>query len=422
VVAVSDADQDSLPAQLADRAVRIGPASAGASYLRQDVLLAAASGTGCDAIHPGYGFLSENPVFAAACEDAGIAFVGPPARVVKAMGNKLEARAIAERHGVPVAPGSPSVGSVDDAAVIVDRIGYPVLFKAAAGGGGRGIRIVAAPDQLAETFRSASAEAEASFGDGTLYVECHIRDARHIEVQVFGDQHGAVLHLGERDCSLQRRYQKIVEEAPAFGTPQDVLSAIRTSAVELARGIGYENAGTVEFIYDQERREFYFLEMNTRIQVEHPVTEEVTGLDLVETQLRVAAGEPLGIDQHQVRIEGHAIECRITAESAADNFRPSPGLITGWRTPGGPGVRLDTHCYPGYRVPAYYDSLLAKLVTWGADRAQAIARMRGALAEFQVDGVQTTIPFLAELMADPDYVGGRVNTTWVENRPGSPGV
>ena len=419
VVAVSEVDRDSLPARLADRSVCIGPSRAAASYLNSDALLATALGAGCDAVHPGYGFLAENPDFGAACERNGLVFVGPRPETVKTMGNKLTAREIAEQAGVPVVPGSSSVATFGDAAAVVEAIGYPVLLKAAAGGGGRGIRIVHAPDELRGTFQSAAAEAEAAFGDGTLYAERFIADGRHIEVQVFGDQQGNVIHLGERDCSLQRRYQKIVEEAPATLVPDALRQEIRDSAVALAAGIGYTNAGTVEFIYDQQRREFHFLEMNTRIQVEHPVTEEITGIDLVQLQLRVAGGEPLGIEQSDVRFTGHAIECRITAEQPSAGFRPSPGLITRWDPPEGPGVRLDTHCFSGYRVPPFYDSLLAKLITSGDDRTQAIERMQTALESFSVEGVDTGITFLAGLMAHPDYRRGHVNTRWVEEQSGA---
>jgi len=419
VVAVSEVDRDSLPARLADRAVCIGPSRAAASYLNTDALLATALGTGCDAVHPGYGFLAENPDFGAACERNDLIFVGPRPETVKTMGNKLAARRIAEQAGVPVVPGSSSIATFTDAAGVVEDIGYPVLLKAAAGGGGRGIRIVHHPDELRDTFQSAAAEAEAAFGDGTLYVERYIADGRHIEVQVFGDQQGSVIHLGERDCSLQRRYQKIVEEAPASLVPDALRQSILDSAVALAAGIGYSNAGTVEFIYDQQRREFHFLEMNTRIQVEHPVTEEITGIDLVQLQLRVAAGEPLGIEQAEVPFKGHAIECRITAEQPSAGFRPSPGLITSWEPPEGAGVRLDTHCFAGYRVPPYYDSLLAKLITSGADREQAIERMQAALGDFHVEGVDTGISFLSGLMAHPDYRSGHVNTRWVEGQSGA---
>jgi acetyl-CoA carboxylase, biotin carboxylase subunit len=416
VVAVSDADRDSLAARLADRAVCIGPARPSASYLNSDALLATALGTGADAVHPGYGFLAENAAFAAACEAEGLTFVGPRSETVHAMGNKLAAREAARRSGVPLVPGTDSVASAADARAVAAAIGYPVLFKAAAGGGGRGIRIVHGPDDLEPAFRGAAAEAAAAFGDPTLYLERYVTTGRHIEVQVVGDTAGRVVHLGERDCSLQRRYQKVLEEAPAAAVPEHAREAIRRSAVLLAGAIGYRNAGTVEFLYDEERDEHYFLEMNTRIQVEHPVTEMVTGVDLVALQLRVAAGEPLPFAQDDVTITGHAIECRINAETPEEGFRPSPGRITRWQPPTGDGVRLDTHCFEGYVVPPFYDSLLGKLVVHGRDRAEALDRTRAALDGFVVEGVATTIPFHRWLLDQPDVVSGRFDTRWLEGR------
>jgi acetyl-CoA carboxylase biotin carboxylase subunit len=414
VVAVSEADRDSEAARLADRSVCIGPARARDSYLNQDALLAAALGVGADAIHPGYGFLAENAAFADACGEHGVTFVGPAGDSIRTMGDKLAAREVAERHGVPVVPGSGRIDSVDDAARVADSLGYPVLFKAAAGGGGRGIRIVSDPAELRSTYTHAMAESEAAFGDGTVYLERYVETARHIEVQVFADRYGNVIHLGERDCSMQRRYQKLIEEAPASLTPDDVRAALRESAVALARGIGYENAGTVEFVYDADRREHYFLEMNTRIQVEHPVTEEITGLDLVGLQLGVAAGEPLPVAQDEVRFAGHAIECRITAETPETGFRPAPGRITVWRSPQGPGIRIDTHCREGYLVPPFYDSLLAKLVVHGPDRTRAIARTQEALDDFDIGGVGASIDFLGYVVGHDDFASGRFDTRWVE--------
>ena len=418
VVAVSDADRDSLAARIADRAVCIGPAKPAASYLNREALLATALGTGADAVHPGYGFLAENPAFAEACEKEGLTFVGPRSATVHSMGNKLAAREAARRSGVPLVPGTDSVSSAAAARAVADEIGYPVLFKAAAGGGGRGIRIVRAPEELESAFRAASAEAAAAFGDPTLYLERYVTTGRHIEVQVMGDRTGRVLHLGERDCSLQRRYQKVLEEAPAAAVPEHARQAIHRSAVHLAETIGYLNAGTVEFLYDEERDEHYFLEMNTRIQVEHPVTEMITGLDLVRLQLQVAAGEPLPFTQGQVTFSGHAIECRINAESPEQGFRPSPGRITQWEPPTGAGVRLDTHCFEGYVVPPFYDSLLGKLVTHGRDRTEALTRMRTALQSFHVEGVATTIPFHSWLLDQPDVESGRFSTRWLETKLG----
>jgi len=414
VVAVSDADRDSLAARLAGRSVCIGPARSSTSYLNVDAVVTAAVGTGCDALHPGYGFLAENAALADACTEMGVVFVGPRAETIREMGNKIRARELAARAGVPIVPGASDVADFERAASVAKEIGLPILLKAASGGGGRGMQVVRELADLRGAFETASAEARAAFGDGTLYVERLILNARHIEVQIIADQHGKVLHLGERDCTLQRRHQKIVEEGPAALVAEPLLKKIRDAAVALAVGVRYENAGTVEFIVDQDRNEFFFLEVNTRIQVEHPVTEALTGVDLVQEQLRVAAGEPLKLDQKQVRLTGHAIECRINAEAAHKGFRPSPGRITAWREPEHDFVRVDTHCYPGYVVPPFYDSMLAKLIVVGADRAEAVSRTRQVLEEFSVEGIETTLPFLRTLLARPEYVSGAVNTRWVE--------
>ncbi|OGA55618.1 MAG: acetyl-CoA carboxylase biotin carboxylase subunit [Betaproteobacteria bacterium RIFCSPLOWO2_12_FULL_65_14] len=421
VVAVSEADRDSLAARLADRSVCIGPARSAASYLNVGAVVIAAAGSGCDAVHPGYGFLAENAALADACAQKGVTFIGPKPQTLREMGNKIQARALAARAGVPVVPGSADVADYERAAAVADDIGLPILLKAAAGGGGRGMQIVREPRQLRAAFETATAEARAAFGDGTLYVERLIANARHVEVQILGDRFGKALHLGERDCTLQRRHQKIVEEGPAALVAERLRGRIRQAAVDLAVGVGYENAGTVEFIVDQDREEFFFLEVNTRIQVEHPVTEALTGIDLVQEQLRVAAGEPLRLDQAQVRFSGHAIECRINAEAAHKDFRPSPGRISAWRQPEHQYVRVDTHCYPGYVVPPFYDSLLAKLIVVGSDRAQAVERMQRALGEFHIEGVETTVPFLRKLLARPEYISGRVNTRWVETVMAEPG-
>lgn len=413
VVAVSQADRESMAARLADRTVCIGPAHPMGSYLNVGAVVAAALGTGSDAIHPGYGFLAEQPRLPHACVEAGIAFIGPGAESIERMGNKIAARATAQRLGVPVVPGSEKVTSVAQAREAAAAIGLPVLLKAAAGGGGRGMRIVNDIAELQSAFESASAEASAAFGDGTIYLERYIRHARHIEVQVMADHLGNVVHLGERDCSSQRRYQKIVEEAPA--PHLDALrEPLHRAATELARRIGYQNAGTVEFIVDQDVGEFYFLEMNTRIQVEHPVTEMVTGIDLVQEQIRVAGGFPLSIAQTDVRVSGHAIECRVNAESPSREFRPSPGHIERWCEPSGPGIRVDTHCYSGYFVPPYYDSMLAKVIAYAASRAEAIGRMEEALRGFTVDGVDTTIPFLRSVMRAPRLRDGTTHVRWIE--------
>ena len=392
IVAFSEADRDSLGVRLADRAICIGPPQASASYLDQRTILAAALALGVDAIHPGYGFLAENAAFSAACAAEGIIFVGPPPHAITQMGNKVEARRLAIELDVPVIPGSPEPVGADAAIKVAEEVGYPVMLKASAGGGGRGMRLARDAAELAEILGSASAEAKAAFGDGAIYVERYVGRARHIEVQVVFDTHGNGISLGDRDCTIQRRYQKLIEEAPS-ALPGATKQAMSDAALQLCRHVGYTGVGTVEYLFDQDRQEFYFIEMNTRLQVEHPVTELVTGLDLVELQLRVAAGEPLPLTQADVRTLGHAIEFRINAEDPAAGFRPSAGTLAVWSPPSGPGVRVDTHCYAGYRVPPYYDSLLAKVIVWGADRASAYARARRALAEFEVTGLATTLPF-----------------------------
>ena len=416
VAVFSEADRHSMGPQIADRAVCIGPPRSVDSYLRVGALIETALGTGCDALHPGYGFLAESPALAEACVENSIQFVGPRAESIRLMGNKLEAREAVKAYGVPLVPGSPRVRSAQEAASVAAEIGYPVLFKAAAGGGGRGIKIVHESDQLQSTFETAVAESLAAFGDDSLYMERFVGNGRHIEVQVLGDRFGNVVHLGERDCSVQRRYQKIIEEAPAHAVSESLREEIREAAATAARRIGYESAGTVEFMLDQDANKFYFLEMNTRIQVEHPVTEMITGVDLVQEQLRIASGNPLPFTQTDVRFFGHSIECRITAESALRNFQPSPGMLTEWAPPTGPGLRIDTHCYPGYVVPPFYDSMIAKLITRGASRAEAIQRMKDGLMDFRVEGIETNIPFLVWLMDEQDYLEGRLNTRWLEQK------
>ena len=410
VLAVSEADRDSMPARLANRTICIGPASASESYLNYKAIVTAALGTGADAVHPGYGFLAESPELAEACAAEGITFVGPSAEQIRLMGNKLQARMLARECEVPVLPGSEKVHTYEEAAVLAEQIGLPVMMKAAAGGGGRGMKIVTDYKEMRQMFAAASAEARTAFGDDTLYLERFIPNARHIEVQLLGDRFGNVIHLGERDCSLQRRHQKVVEEAPAPGISDARRAEIHHAAVTLARNIHYENAGTVEFIFDQDAQTFYFLEMNTRIQVEHPVSEMITGIDLVQEQLRIAGGEALRFSQDDVKIRGHSIECRITAELATEDFRPSPGRITSWCPPQGPNIRLDTHCYEGYTVPIFYDSMLGKLIVYGIDRAEAIERMRRALDQFTVSGIGTTLPFLRFVMGHPDFAAGKVTT------------
>ncbi|AEA25231.1 Pyruvate carboxylase [Pseudonocardia dioxanivorans CB1190] len=410
VLAVSEADRDSLGARLADRAVCIGPPRAPQSYLDVARIVTAAVATGCDAVHPGYGFLSESPALARACTEHGLTFVGPTAAQLEAMGDKISARRLAREAGVPTLPGSEQVRTPQEALAVAREVGLPLIVKASAGGGGRGMKVVSDVAELPSVLTTAAAEAAAAFGDPTLYVERFVRNARHVEVQVLGDRHGHVVHLGERDCSLQRRNQKVVEEAPAPGLPLQVRDALHAAAVRLARRIGYESAGTVEFVLDRDTGEFFFLEMNTRIQVEHPVTELVTGIDLVQQQLRVAAGEPLAFGQCDVVHRGHAIECRITAEVPSADFRPDAGRITAWDPPGGPNVRVDTHCVPGYLVPVYYDSLLAKLIVYAPTRAEAIARARSALRRFGIEGVRTTVGFLDFLVGRPEFADATMTT------------
>lgn len=414
VLAVSEADRDSLPARLADRTVLIGPANAAQSYLNIPVIITSALAVGADAVHPGYGFLAEVPELAEACAENKLIYVGPqPDHIVK-MGNKLVARAIAQESGVPVLPGSEKVASREEVIQTIENIGLPIMLKAAAGGGGRGMKIITDPKQVKTVFEAASAEAKAAFGDGTMYVEKYIANARHIEVQVLGDKFGNVIHLGERDCSTQRRHQKLVEEAMAPMISEKLRQEIRNAAVKLAENISYENAGTVEFIVDQDEETFYFLEMNTRIQVEHPVTEMVTGADLIEEQIKVANGEKLNLAQSDISFLGHSIECRINAEAPEAGFRPTPGLITKWEMPQGPGVRVDTHCYEGYAIPVFYDSMIAKLIVHGRERDHAIRKMLVALDEFAIEGISTTIPFLKQVLQDEDFTSGHVNTRLLE--------
>ena len=414
VLAVSEPDRDSMAARMAGQVICIGPASASASYLNVGAVVMAAKAAAADAIHPGYGFLAESPDLADACADNGIKLVGPSADHMRQMGHKIEARALAAEAGVPTLDGSERVGSANEALKLAKRIGLPVMLKAASGGGGRGMKIITEAGQFANGFAAASAEARAAFGDDTLYLERYIANARHIEVQVLGDSFGHVIHLGERDCSTQRRHQKLIEEAPAPGISDEFRDNIRVAAVNLARNIGYEGAGTVEFIADQDRGEFYFLEMNCRVQVEHPVTEIITGIDIVQQQFRIAGGAPLEISQDDVTMNGHAIECRINAEIASEDFRPDPGTITTWQPPKGANIRLDSHCYEGYSVPMFYDSLLAKLIVTGPDRASALAAMNEALGQFRIEGIGTTLAFLRHAIGDADFAAGKVNTTLVD--------
>jgi acetyl-CoA carboxylase biotin carboxylase subunit len=414
VVAHSTADSGSLPVRLADESICIGPEDSTQSYLNIPRLIAAAEVTDADAIHPGYGFLAENATFAEICRACSIRFIGPSPEVIRLLGDKVRARELARKSDVPVLPGSEGVvRDQADARAVAEALGYPVLLKAALGGGGRGMRIVWDADTLDAAVRTCQSEAAAAFGSSEIYLEKLVEDARHVEVQVLADGRGQMVHLGERDCSIQRRHQKLVEESPCPIMTEPVRREITGAALRLCRAAGYESAGTVEFLLDPSGR-FYFLEVNTRIQVEHPVTEAVTGLDLIRAQILVAAGEPLGIRQEDVVLRGHAIECRVTAEDPI-SFVPSSGRVTAYVAPGGPGVRVDSHCLTGYTVPPHYDSLLAKVITHGSDRGEALARMRRAMAEFVVEGVKTTIPLHARLLADPRFASGEYSTTFLES-------
>ena len=421
VLAASEPDRDSLPAQLADRVVCIGPAPPAQSYLKVATIVTAALGAGADAIHPGYGFLAEQPELADACAAHGLVFIGPTPENIRNMGDKLVARRLVQALNIPVVPGSTLIGEAADVKPIAARVGFPVLLKAAAGGGGKGMKMVHAADELETACKESAAEARAAFGDDRLYLERVIPNARHIEVQILADRFAHIIHLFERDCSVQRRYQKLIEEAPSPVLSEAMRTQLCQAALKIATAIRYENAGTVEFILDQDQDLFYFLEMNTRIQVEHPITELITGVDLVQEQLRIAQGGALSLTQDQVQMRGHALECRINAESPEADFRPSPGRITQWQAPQGTGIRVDTHCMPGYLMPPFYDSLLAKLIVADSSRMAAIERMQAALNDFIVRGIDTTIPFLSSIMHRSDFVTGRFNTRWLEEVVGSPG-
>ena len=412
VVAYSDADRHSLPVRLADERVCIGPAAPSESYLDVPRILTAAEISGADAIHPGYGFLAESHALAEVCEACRVTFIGPPPESIRTMGDKALARRVMRKAGIPILPGTESgVSGAEEAARIAGEIGYPVLLKASFGGGGRGMRIVTAESELAPALASAASEAQAAFGDAEMYVERYLPSVRHVEVQVFADAHGATVHLGERDCSVQRRHQKLLEEAPAPGLTETTRKKLGETAVKAAEAVGYRNAGTVEFLMDPDGN-FFFSEMNVRIQVEHPVTEMVTGLDLVREQIRVAAGEPLSFSQESVRVAGASIECRINAEDP-ERFIPSPGTITSFHSPGGPGVRVDTAAYAGAVIPPYYDSLVAKLIVHGEDRTHAVARMRRALAEMEVEGIHTTLPLHRRIMESEEFLAGGFDTGFI---------
>jgi acetyl-CoA carboxylase, biotin carboxylase subunit len=406
VIAHSKADADSLPVRLADESICVGPNDARSSYLNMPSIISAAVVTDSEAIHPGYGFLAENAAFAEICRSCGLNFIGPSPEAIRLMGDKAQARVIAKQAGVPVVPGSEHPLKDDaEALEMAEAAGYPVMFKASAGGGGRGMRIVRSRDEAAQAFAACQAEAGAAFGSSEIYCEKFVERARHVEVQVLGDRNGMRVHLGERDCSVQRRHQKLIEESPAPTLPAETRAGLHKAGLLAAAAVNYFSAGTVEFLVDADGR-FYFIEMNTRIQVEHPVTELITGIDLIREQIRIAAGEPLGYRQDAIRFDGHAIECRINAEDP-ETFTPSAGRVTAWVPPGGYGVRVDSHLMAPYAVPPFYDSLLAKIIVHGRDRDEAIARMRRALTETVLEGVKSTIPFHLRLLTLPAFVEGR---------------
>jgi len=413
VAVYSEADVDSMHVQLADEAVCIGPGPSKDSYLKPDRIIAAAEITGADAIHPGYGFLSENARFADICQTSGIVFIGPSADVIRMMGDKATARATAVANGVPITPGSEILTDPDEAYAKAMEIGLPVMIKATAGGGGRGMRPCFKAEEFKSLFQAASNEAMACFGNGDCYMEKLVLNPHHIEFQVIADSHGHFIHLGERDCSMQRRNQKIIEECPSPLITPEMRERMGAASVNLIKAINYQNAGTIEYLVDEAGENFYFMEMNTRIQVEHPVTEEVMGCELIKEQIRVAAGESLSRHVLEATPRGHSIECRINAEDPYNKFMPSPGTITLWYAPGGKGVRVDTHVYSGYSVPPYYDSMIAKLIITGATREIAIARMKRALGEFMIEGIKTTIPFQQEILDHPDFASGKYDIGWV---------
>ena len=409
----STADAHSLHVRFADQSVCIGPAKSADSYLNVPSIISAAEITDAEAIHPGYGFLAENPSFAEVCNSAGIKFIGPTPDSIKLMGDKARARDTARKAGVPILPGSEGVMMVEEDAVSLAReLGFPVIIKAVAGGGGKGMRVVLEESEFASSFMMAQSEALAAFGNADVYLEKYITQPRHIEVQIIADEKGNIVSLGERECSIQRRHQKLVEEAPSVIVDESLRKRMGEMAIALARTVKYRNAGTIEFLMDEDRN-FYFMEMNTRIQVEHPVTELVTGFDLVKEQIRIAAGMPLSFSQEQVHIKGHSIECRINAE-CPEKFTPSPGTISAFNPPGGPGVRVDTAAYTQYVIPPYYDSMIAKLVVYADTREEAIMRMQRALDEFIVEGVKTTIPMHKRILADPDFLQGAISTKFME--------
>ena len=414
VAVYSKADETALHVQLADEAVCIGPAASKDSYLNMENIISATVISGADAIHPGFGFLSENARFAEMCRQCHITFIGPSPELIHKMGNKSEARKTMMEAGVPVVPGTKEpVYTAEEAKTIADNMGYPVMIKASSGGGGKGMRISRSPEDFEENFQMAQMESVSSFSDDTMYIEKYIESPRHIEFQILGDAYGHVIHLGERDCSIQRRHQKVLEESPSPAMNEALREKMGRAAVQAAKAVGYESAGTIEFLLDKHRN-YYFMEMNTRIQVEHPVTEFVTNVDLIKSQIRIAAGEPLNICQEDIEFKGHAIECRINAENPEMNFRPSPGKIERLHLPGGKGIRVDTAVYAGYTIPPYYDSMIAKLIVLGKSRNEAIKKMKSALSEFIVDGIDTNVDFQMEIMNHPKFQSGDFSTDFIE--------
>lgn len=415
VAVYSEADKEALHTQLADEAVCIGPAPSAESYLSMERIISATIVSGADAIHPGFGFLSENSKFAELCEQCRITFIGPGSEVIARLGNKQEARNTMVNAGVPVIPGSsePIYDTVTGAKE-ADRIGYPVIVKAALGGGGKGMRVADTPEEFETSFRTAQKEAQMAFGDNTMYIEHFVRHPRHIEFQILADSMGNVIHLGERDCSIQRNHQKMIEESPCTAISEELRQKMGEAAVKAAKAAGYVNAGTIEFLLEKNNQ-FYFMEMNTRIQVEHPVTEWVTGVDLIKEQIRIASGEPLSLKQEDVHLTGHAIECRINAENPEKGFRPSPGTITDMYLPGGKGIRIDSAIYSGYTIPPYYDSMIAKLIVWAKNRNEAIRKMQSALGEIIIEGIDTNVDYQYEILNHPDYLAGNIDIEFIEH-------
>ena len=415
VLACSEADRNTLAARLADKVVMIGPASAAESYLDIGRVVQAAINTECDALHPGYGFLSERPELVDACEENDITYIGPPAEVMRQAGSKLGARRAADELGIPTGAGTSGLTGAEEAVEAAKTLEFPLLMKASAGGGGRGMKILRSIDEVSDAYTRASLEAESAFGDGTVYMEPYIEEARHVEVQILADTHGNVRHLGERDCSTQRRYQKVIEEAPASNLPDRLIADIREAAVQLCRGLNYVGAGTVEFLVDVKSHRFIFLEVNARVQVEHPISEAVTGVDIVREQLRIASGRPLSFTQEDVVVSGHSIECRLNAEKADADFAPTPGIITEWTVPQGEGIRVDTFCHSGAEISPYYDSLIAKVIVHAPTRAEAIDLMSRVLSKTHIGGVATTANIHQAILNHPDFAHSPVTTTWLED-------